>query len=338
MKQKQGQEQKQKTNTNQIISKVQIITDDDKEIKIGKIIQTLFQYTFFYAPILETYSIKISSTKDKQYQNKKSQYASNQLRYVGNININLFIQQQITIIKKRNTIFETHLHILKGLQKFIDDLNDPIIHNNVQNKNILMDQIYDVPILINFRSAITMNEFQQTLLQFPEKMETMFFSHKSHINKQNTIEFTILSYIIKDILGNQSKHMNIHIDKVEKYLQSILLLVETFVEMNFSLIEKNKDKLTFINDMNNYIHTFQTRTIYDFICDLFKNWKSWDNYSTAIMFYEILSDNFDKNDLKQDKYLDKYKNVLESILLTTSDKIRMFPTDTYQSILFITKY
>ena len=52
-----------------------------------------------------------------------------------------------------------HLHILTGLQKLIK-LNNPIIHNDLKDENILIDNIYDIPIIIDFGLSFTKDDVQ----------------------------------------------------------------------------------------------------------------------------------------------------------------------------------
>ena len=324
------------------VSKIQIQSEIDKESIFGKSVQTIFQYNSYFAPILETYVIDIDTiernelTKCKliqiQKQNKPtnnpSKYVSSKIRFVGNISIKKHIIKITTMIKKRNILFEMHLHILKGLKKLIT-LNNPIIHNDLKDTNILIDDAYNVPIIIDFGLSFTKDDFKKALIN-PETLKKIFFSRNYYLPW--TIEFTILSYIANDILSNENKqHINIHIDKVEKYLPSLSFVIQTFVKSNLILIEMDEIKITFINKMNSYVESFRFKTLMEFIQDLFQSWESWDNYSVAIMFYEFIVKNFQKNDIQKDKYLKKYQQFLLNII-TSPLLLRSSPSHTFQFI------
>lgn len=329
---------KKDTNNNnhneiQTVSKIQMINDDDKETIFGKTIQTIFQYESFFAPILETQPIDIGRIEKKEtnkcniFQLGTKQYVSSKIRYVGKITIDDYILNNTLNYKtQRRTVFETHLHLLKGIQKLLL-LQNPIIHNDLKYNNILIDKIYDVPIIIDFGLSFTFTELQETLLQ-TEKMKSLFFSYKPYLPWN--IEFTLLSFIAKNILLNQKKYVNFHIDKIEKHLSLLYKVIHSFVKNNFVFIENDQEKDLFIQKMNHYIQSFRTKTFKDLLQDLLKNWKSWDNYSLAMMFYEIIITNFSK---KQDHYIDTYKQLLLNIILNTPDITRSLPMDTHQSIL-----
>ena len=325
-----------KKQDNQTVSKIQIMrNNDNKETFLGKKIQTIFQYESFFAPILETYPIDIGRIEKKE-QNKcqifqlgTKQYITSKIRYVGKNTIDYCISNIKIHIKKRNTLFESHLHILNGIQKLLL-LEDPIVHNDLKYNNILMDKIYDIPIIIDFGLSFTQKDLQETLLH-SQKMKLLFFSYKPYLPWN--IEFTLLSFLAKNIILNPINHINIHIDKVEKYLPLLSKVIDSFVNTNFTFIENNKyeyEKNNFIHKMELYIQLFRNKTLKELFHDLFNNWKSWDNYSLAIMFYEITIKNFSN---KKDSYIDTYKQLLLTIIFTTPDTKRSLPMDTYQSIL-----
>ena len=224
-----------------------------------------------------------------------------------------------------------HLHILTGLQKLIK-LNNPIIHNDLKDENILIDDIYDIPIIIDFGLSFTKDDVQKAISN-PETLKRIFFSRKYYIPW--TIEYILLAYIANDILSNQTKHINIHIDKVETYLPSISLVIDEFVTNNLVFIQQDDYKLTFINHMNTYIKSFRSKTLKELIEALFQNWKSWDNYAIAIIFYQFIVKNFST---EQDKYLKKYQHYLLEIILLPLHLLRPSPIDTYNFITSIIKY
>ena len=326
------------------VSKIQIQSEIDKESIYGKSIQTIFQYNSYFAPILETYSIDVDTiernelTKCKIIQiqkenkpiNNPSKYVSSKIRFVGSISINEHIIKKMTMIKRRNILFEMHLHILKGLQKLIT-LDNAIIHNDLKYANILIDDVYGIPIIIDFGLSFTKDGFQEAIMN-PETLKKIFFS--TNYYPPWTIEYTILSYIANNIISNQTKHINIRIDKVEKYLQSISFVIQNFVKKNLILIENDEIKFTFINKMNDYVKSFRSKTLMEFIQDLFQSWESWDNYSIAIMFYEFIVKNFQKNEIEKDKYLKNYQKYLLYIIITPLS-LRYSSTHSYKFITSI---
>lgn len=329
------------------VSKIQIVQDIDKETMLGEIIQKIFQYESYFAPILETHPIDIGVIQKKEStqcnilksnnNSIKERYINSRIRYVGNHFLDNFIYNKVESNDQRNSIFDTHLHILKGIQKLIE-LTDPIIHHDIKNKNILMDKLYDIPIIIDFGLSFTKKELDESFVD-DKKITTFFFPYKLYIPW--TIEFTLLSYLVNNIILKQKNHINIHIDKIDKHVSLLVNIIHQFVKENFIFINNHNyinKKVEFINRMEHYIESFRTKTIHDLIQDLSKNWKSWDNYSVAIMFYNII-ENFTKNDfkLKKDHYIQLYQQLLLDIILSTPNIIRLIPIDTYESILLFAK-
>jgi hypothetical protein len=305
------------------VSKVQFDNGDVKETNIGKLLQNIYQYEYFFAPILDTCPINIGIIENDEIKKcniikndmKRHTYVSSKIKYVGDISIGTYLDNIISEKKKVKAIFESHLYILKGLELLLA-VPDPIIHYDLKDNNIMMDSIYDIPIIIDFGLSFTKSEIVEGLNN-PQELRKIFYVAVSNYPSWS-IEIILLSHIIQNLLDE--------IDNIiDNYIDELIHIIEIFLETS-TIFETDDERNEFKDKMIKYIISFQSKTIRLFINDLLKNWKSWDNYAMAVNFYSYLND-------MNDEYINDYKKILKKIILMTSESTRPLPMETYSSII-----
>jgi serine/threonine protein kinase len=330
-------------NKDKFVSKVQFQGEGDyiKETEIGKELQKVFQHDSFFAPILQTCPIDIGVINQEEIHKcnviKKSNseetenlYVSSKIKFVGKESITDYLESKLSKEEEIKAILETHLHLLKALHK-MSFLEDPIIHYDLKSNNILLDELYNLPIIIDFGLSFGKSKILKGL-ENPEILRELFYVYYDNYPPW-TIEIILLSYVFQNIVFHQDNHeeINIEIDKIDKYIEFLQKVVHEFASKN--VIFKDDEKKEFTENMIKYISSFETKTLRIFIDDLLGSWRSWDNYAIAVMYYSYLSDR--DIDLQNDNYIRNYMIMLKKIILSTPESKRYVPKDTYDSIVLL---
>lgn len=319
------------------VSKVQLQDNDLREIEIGKKIQEIIQYETFYAPILNTCPIEIGLIdeneinkcdvvrKNQDSNSKEVVFMSSTLRYAGKLNVREYLETKMHKQEvHRKCIFETHLHLLKGLNKLLL-LKDPIMHYDLKDNNIIMDKVYNVPIIIDFGLSFTKSQISNAMLN-PKDLSEYYYIYYNNYSPW-AIEILLLSYITRKILKNTK--LNIEVEKIDKYIVDLLVVVKDYTKTR-DVFESEEEKIEFSGKMTNYLNSFKSKTIRVIMDDLQRSWNSWDNYAIASMYLELIIN------IKDDGYISKYKEILKNIVLVTPERGRQVPMDTYDSIVNLT--
>jgi serine/threonine protein kinase len=327
-----------KKKSKKYVSKVVIYDDHsesmvNKERTIGENIQDIFQYESFFAPILSTCPIDIGIINKEEIEKcqvikKKKErdpssvpiYVSNKLKFIGGGSICDYLDTTILMKEKgRKEIFETHLHLLKGLMK-LSSCKDPIIHFDLKDNNIMFDDIYNIPVIIDFGLSFKISQIFTLPLSL-EKLSNIFYTDEGYTPW--TIEIHLLSFMAHNMSSLEEKMMD-NLDKLNTVVDNFI----TSTEIIFETEEEKKDVKT---KMYDYLKTFQDKSIQHLIEDLLQTWKSWDNYAVAMIYYSYLEDREKYIDAKDDYYI-QYRTLLKKILLT---RPRLEPKETYDAIISI---
>ena len=323
------------------VSKLTVISDkhnDDNEKMIGKLVKNIQHYEYYFAPILSTCPINIGVIDDEEIEkcdviaksktksektNIPSIYVTNKMRFVGDDTITQYLETNINN-QETKKIFETHLHLMKALDK-LNSLPESIIHYDLKSDNIMFDTIQNVPIIIDFGLSFTHTKMFDALLK-PENLRSIFYNDQSY--SPWSIEIQLLSFITINIVSNDEDIDNIF---VQKYLDDFYRVLIYFInaKSNLTVFDSKDDKNQFERKIIDYITSFKHKTIKEFIHDLMSSWKSWDNYSIAVMYKTYI---FKKDELLTDPYIVKYKDLIKTIILALPSE-RINSLETYHSIL-----
>jgi serine/threonine protein kinase len=318
------------------VSKVTLVDYKDTERKIGKsIIKEIKQYESYFAPIIDTCEINIGVIKESELKkcnvvkkaNKRNEhpiFVSNKMKFAGNGTIMDYLDSKGYLSKE---IFETHLHLTKGLEK-LQMISDPIIHYDLKDGNIMFDDIYKVPILIDFGLS-----FRESNLRIGNRSELMNIFYTDESYSPWSIEIHLLSFITQKIL---KKGIDIENELLEKYLNKLFLVVDKFIKSEKKIFEYDEEKIYFRVKLYEYLTAFKSESVNIIMIDLMRNWNTWDNYSIAVMFNSCLIYNESKIDMS-DKYVIRYRNLLKQILLATPHKVRLNPKETSKMIISLCK-
>ena len=173
----------QQSGSKDYLSKIQMADNiSSAEIELGKIIQTIPNYRFFFAPILSYCDINLSTidqrqiekcdmVKDALKEHHNPKFISNKIQYAGKNTLGTYFHELLVnkcanggdnplncvstnSKKKKNSIniylskiVESHLYLLNSIQL----LNDKgIMHLDLKENNVMHDDDNDIFILIDY--------------------------------------------------------------------------------------------------------------------------------------------------------------------------------------------
>jgi hypothetical protein len=259
----------------------------------------------------------------------KREYVSSTLKYIGKNSLCDYLDTQNKNEKKQvKAILETHLHLMNALQKLLD-LEDSMVHYDLKDGNIIFDEVYNVPIIIDYGLSFMKSQLFKTPLSI-ENLEKMFYVYYEKYSAWN-IDIVLLSYVTQSIIIKEKA--NITEQLLQPYYKNLISVVDDFVSGSI-LFDTNEERRKFTKNTVKYLSKFEKEPINVLIDELSQRWKSWDNYSIAVMYYIYLLDN---KYLLENKYINLYRIMLKEIIYTTFERERQEPMRTYESITLLSR-
>lgn len=242
--------------SNDYLSKISLQnTFSMTEISIGKVIKSIPNFHFFFAPILESCDINVSTIDHSQiekcdvitksyansYANSLTgstipKFVSNKIRYVGNQDLNAYLYHILiaecnnsslvkclshlkktkNIINLLSKVVETHLYLLNSI-KLLNE--NGIVHLDLKFNNIIHDKDNDVFIIIDFGLSKQIKDMEATNYQ---KYSKRRFGVLVETYPPWAIDIVMLSYIAKQIKTNNSiADLNASVVDLEKFKSKI---------------------------------------------------------------------------------------------------------------------
>lgn len=298
-----------------------------QENDLGKIIQTIPQYNSYFAPILNSCPINLGEINNEELQ--KCQFIQNEKQTldssVGNI---LYNSNTIRFVGKQSIydvlygssfpkILSCHIHLLKALT-LLQTIDDPIIHYDLKENNIIFDEVYSVPIIIDFGIS-----FRSSKLKTINK--DVFYVHYDKYPPW-CIEIVILSYIVHNInLDNSITNQDI---------SDLKTVCSNFVKQNpvFKTGFDSNELLEFENSLLLFIDSFVSKSWEDLTQTLVAKYLTWDNYSICVIFYDILIN------VVEQPFVIVYKTIIKNIILSTPSSPRLLPSETQELFINLGKF
>jgi serine/threonine protein kinase len=133
------------------------------EIRIGKIVKTIPQFSRYFAPIIDSCPAKISKRAAEgcgviEAQSSSSSspiaFVSNKIRYVGKQTLTDYIMHG-----DKDKIRERYIRTQKRLRRAIDKLTEHgLVHFDVKYNNIMYDERIKEPVFIDFGLSIRIDD------------------------------------------------------------------------------------------------------------------------------------------------------------------------------------
>jgi serine/threonine protein kinase len=338
--------------SNQYISKLQRKKKtSENETLLGKTIQKIPHFEDYFAPIIESCEISLTSVDDNEitkcafvekdktenqekYEDENSNktgaipnantqlsYETNKIRYVGKETL---LDYFLNTFKKnpKNTmknIITTNIDLLDGLNK-LETVK--IIHLDLKENNIMIDDKSKRPIIIDFGlsfddEAVTIVNPSSPTKNDIEKLRKVFFTYGPDYAPW-CIDICFLTYICN--LVEDPIQEKILINNIENIMQDFFIKNETVKEI-LSEVEKSNYK----TELMKYFMMFENKPWIELIKELLNYKYTWDNYSLCVIYLYVLkylSDTSKKINSNNEnlKVLDEYKKIITQQVISIPSK------------------
>jgi len=343
------------------ITKIQMYEETSlNEIIISKFMETVIKpeipfYEDMFAPIItscildlgkvENETIKKCEVVQKKKNDATKKFVSNKIRYVGKYTLEPFLKLELSENKNvfHKLFFQSHLYLLNSL--FVLS-NYNIIHYDLKQNNISIDETKRIPIIIDFGLSF---RFDDLITDFD--YEQYFYIYYDKYPPW-CLEINIISFIVqefkdlKDFKKNEKKEKDKKGKKEKKEKKSIwktaiidyrhlIDIVTHHFKNNYVVL--NFNRATIDNAEKKWIEyitkEFQNKTGEFIVRELMKSWKSWDNYSLCVIFFSLFRSFFSVNDKKYNSYLNL---LIDAILSVPLDRDECMDTTTKLNIFMNT--
>jgi hypothetical protein len=346
------------------ITKIQMYEETSlNEMIISKFMETVIKpeipfYEDMFAPIITSCILDLGIVKNETIQKcevvqkKKNdatkKFVSNKIRYVGKYTLEPFLKLELSENKNvfHKLFFQSHLYLLNSL--FVLS-NYNIIHYDLKQNNISIDETKRIPVIIDFGLSF---RFDDLITDFD--YEQYFYIYYDKYPPW-CLEINIISFIVQEfkdlkdlqqtIKKNEKKGKK-EIKKKEKKsiwktaiidTNNLIDIVSHHFKNNYVVLNFNRDTIN--NAEKKWIEyitkEFQNKTGEFIVRELMKSWKSWDNYSLCVIFFSLFRSFFSVNDKKYNSYLNL---LIDAILSVPLDRDESIDTSTKLNVFMNTLY
>ena len=323
---------KGKTMNKKYITKVQKSANtSQKETKLGKKIKTIENYDDYFAPILKTCEISMARMSDEKVkkcdfiEDDGKTYETNKLRYVGKNTLAKHILNVTEDNPKRlfRVLLDTHKNILIGFKKL---LSAGIVHFDVKENNIMVDDNTGNPIIIDFGlsseiKTLNANKYRDVFFVYgpdysPWCIDICMLSYMANELENEVIPPGMLGFV-----GFEEQKAKTWLDGMVTK-EKVTKVINDFITKNTAMIEllKESQRNTYKNTLHEYFGKFIGKTWKELADELEKNVSSWDCYAVSVMYSYIIRDlELNKVDVTIPLWA-SYRKTLEDSILASPDK------------------
>lgn len=332
-------------NTN-YISKIQKkdISSDIEEYN-GRIIQKIYNYKLFYAPVIEQCPIELSRLKqgdiqecnifkkkgiNKQFILQKIPYIKGKsfLDYFFNKNNYYHNKKQETLM----TLYDSFPYLLISIQKLYQQ---GFIHYDIKKENIMYDTERNIPIIIDFGLTIHIPSYiYKNKFNINDIENTNFLSDKMNINiSKENIDFDNLSnyfyvyatdyylwcpeihYICYLLHRNKSPSNN----EIQNIVNDIIN--NSYLKNIFS-----EDFISIYQDfLSSFLFQFEGKNWKDVITQLLQHYNKWDNFSLCFMYIRIIYNILKQSTIDFYDYLREKETIFTEFIIILMDGLHPDP-------------
>jgi len=356
------------------ITKIQMDKEtSDNEITIGRFIENEVKkdipfYEDLFAPIISSCSIDLGKIENEnvkkceivQKNNDATiKFVSNKIRYVGKYTLEPFLktefQSNIQIFYKH--FFQSHKYLLNSLH-ILSNYN--IIHYDLKQNNISIDDSKRIPVIIDFGLSFQFNDLTTDL-----HYEKYFYVYYDKYPPW-CLEITIISFIVQEFKNIEDLHKTIRqntklkmkertklfkqemIEKEKKRergeknwrnsvidIEHLVNIIDHYFKYNYIIIEI-KNKVIVEKAKEEWIKfvkkEFQDKTGEYIVRFLMKSWKTWDNYSLCVIYFSLFR-SFFSDKKKQKKFMPYQQLLIDNIIALPLNRDESIDTTTKLNIL-----
>lgn len=270
------------------ISKVQKENNVSKnEYKIGKKIRSIYGYTKRFAPIIDKCDIKIGLLDNNKLDKCKIVESGDKLvmmktNFIKGMLLDKYMKYH-NIQNKKSKYIEYYKYLLESIELLN---NKNIVHHDLKGNNIIIDEVNDVPIIIDFGLSIDKLNKDSVLRVVSYSPKYILYSPELHL----------LGYIYKKN-NNPDKDQLVNIAlKLYEEIDDVIL------SKNYNNTIRDAYKQNIILEMLKYQNMSKDK-VYTKIMNVSD---TFDLYSLNIMFLKLLKYVFTENN----DYLLELKKIL----------------------------
>jgi len=255
-----------KLESSNYVTKIQKKENTQNEIKIGEKLKTIKDYELYFAPIISSCVVQLSKIDKSEISKCKpikqtENLVSNKIKYVGDKDLADIIIKNPT---KSKILYEHLLETLSILEKKC------IVHYDIKPNNIVYDDKLKLPIMIDFGISF----------QAPINKKNVFYNYSNDYDPW-CIDIVICSFI-EIYFTTEKKQTEVRKEQID-------LLIYNYQKDNqvFNYLSQT-DKEEWDKNHQKYFYKFIGKKWQILQDDLCKYFKTWDNYSLAVIFFEML--------------------------------------------------
>lgn len=314
-------------NSRKYISKVQLKKrTSENETTIGAVIRKLPRYANHFAPVIKTCDVNLAVINDQEIkqcdflqtsEQRNHSYETNKIRYVGPDTLVDYFQREADDLGNTPLFFKkfasSYVVLLESLRKLA---SAKLIHFDLKENNIMCSAKTGRPIIIDFGLSILADTFDSGSFQ----LQDAFFAYAPDYYPW-CIDICILGYIANELKRNG--------DFLAKPVvaEDLDPIVNKFVESSFihSAAFDANEQAQFKTDIKTYLRkivggNFLTTPTWKTVSDaLLQQWATWDNYSLACIYLEMILDFGLASHMKGAAFTNEFLVLLKSIVLATPD-------------------
>ena len=312
------------------ITKIQKSADtSSRENSIGKIVKGIKHSTDYFAPIIKTCEVslaKMDQTKIKRCDfiddTNNITYESNKLRYVGK---NTLAKHILYITKETprrllHVLLNTHIRLITGFTKLFDA---GILHLDVKENNIMIDDSTELPIIIDFGlsseiSNLSENDYSDVFFVYgpeygPWCIDICIMTYIVNELKDSKVESGMLGFV-----GFNNTNAPVDWKDILVTRETLSRIINDYTSKNVALLDlfTADQRKTYNITLLEYFITFEGKPWKNVIDALLSNVSTWDCYAVSVCYLYLLRDlNFQKMEINV-PFWNSYKKLLENMVLS----------------------
>lgn len=315
------------------ITKIQKRADTSKkETKIGKLIKNIENYEDYFAPILKSCEISLARMEQDKVkrcdfidEDDDMKYESNKLRYVGKNTLSKYILNVVNDNPKRliRVLLDTHTNLLVGFQKLY---SAGIVHMDVKENNVMVEDTTGNPIIIDFGlsaqvNTLSENKYRDAFFVYGPDYAPWCIDICMMTYMANELEHEIIPPGMLGFVGFEEKETKNWMEGMVTK-EKITKVINDFTKKNSAMTDlfNEKQRNEYSKKLHGYYDSFVGKTWNELADALVSNVSTWDCYAVSVMYLYLLHDLDLRNvDTSLSKWT-SYKKTLEEMILSRPDE------------------
>jgi serine/threonine protein kinase len=309
------------------------------EVAVSAIIKKIKNYSLRFAPIIRSCPISLGKIQEKELSkcehiqmNSKKVYFTNIIKFVGKYTLfdYLFVLFQSHPKLFLRTFMDCYFQLLQS----ISILNkQDVLHFDLKENNILMDDKNNLPILIDFGLSVDIKRMK------PENYSAIFFTY-GYDYPPWCFEMSVISYIVNKV-GDDWQSQLATVDVFDKLCDSFLESNPLFqIHPDMASYFSAEEKVAFKKKLMEFLSGYQERPWIEVVDELLKSTMTWDIYGIHTIFFQLFHKFYtNETEIEHIPFLKQFAQVLkrEIVALPLERKSYQDISDEVMKLFSLTK-